>query len=195
MSRGPFGVQDAPDPDGDDVMAFARGVRLTGSADDANAEPWGDPNHPTLAGKNHLHLLVNGSYLPNELELDDERFEMLQKLLSRSFPEELGLAESMAETMAKETGLPPYRYKTENVTAIGATGYVYARNLMATRLYRCPTVYLEPYVMNSEEVFARVQAGDYEGLKPVAGKKRPSIFREYVEGVVKGIVAYFQRSL
>jgi hypothetical protein len=40
--RSPFGVQDAPDPDGDDVMAFARGVRLTGSADDANAEPWGE---------------------------------------------------------------------------------------------------------------------------------------------------------
>ena len=36
-----------------------------------NAEPWGDPNHPTLVTKNHLHLLVNGSYLPAELELDD----------------------------------------------------------------------------------------------------------------------------
>jgi hypothetical protein len=154
-----------------------------------NAEPWGDPKHPTLTEKNHLHLLVDGSYLSNELELDDERFEMLQKLLSRSFPEELALAESMAATLAKETGLPPYHYKTPNVTAVGATGYVYARNLMATRLYRCPTVYLEPYVMNSKEVFARVQAGDYEGLKEVAGKKRPSIFREYVEGVVKGLVA------
>ncbi len=42
MSRNPFGVQDAPDPDGDDVMAFARAVRLSGSADDANAEPWGE---------------------------------------------------------------------------------------------------------------------------------------------------------
>ncbi len=158
-----------------------------------NAEPWGDPNHPTLVDKNHLHLLINGSYLPNEVELDDERFEMFQKLLSRAFAEELDIAETIAGTMAKETGLPPYHYKTENVTAVGASGYVYARNLMATRLYRCPTVYLEPYVMNSSEVFERVKAGDYEGEKVVAGKKRPSIFREYVDGVVKGLVACFEK--
>ena len=76
-----------------------------------NAEPWGDPSHPTW-WKNHLHLLVNGTYLPAELELDDQRFEMLQKLLSRAFPEELTLAETIAHTMAKKTGLPPYQYTT-----------------------------------------------------------------------------------
>lgn len=38
--RNPFGVQDVPDPDGEDVTAFAGGVRLTGSADDDNAEAW-----------------------------------------------------------------------------------------------------------------------------------------------------------
>jgi N-acetylmuramoyl-L-alanine amidase len=159
-----------------------------------NAEPWGDPNQPTLVEKNHLHLLVNGAYLPNELQLDDERFEMLQKLLSRAFPEELELAETIAGTMAKETGLPPYHYKTENVTPVGASGYVYARNLMATRLYRCPTVYLEPYVMNSQEVFARINAGDYEGERRVAGKQRRSIYREYVESVVDGLLAYFKKT-
>ncbi|MGI8432984.1 MAG: hypothetical protein ACR2MW_11935, partial [Chthoniobacterales bacterium] len=145
-----------------------------------NAEPWGDPSAPTLVENNHLHLLVNGSYLPSELELDDERCEMLHKLLSRAYPEELDLAEALARALAKATGLPPYQYKTENVSAVGRTGYVFARNLMATRLYRCPTIYLEPYVMNSRAVFDRVQAGDYEGTKRVAGKKRPSIFREYV---------------
>jgi len=40
-----------------------------------NAEGWGDPNAPTLIDTNHLHLLVNGSYLKDELEFDDERFE------------------------------------------------------------------------------------------------------------------------
>jgi hypothetical protein len=159
-----------------------------------NAEPWGDPNHPTLVLDNHLHLLVNGAYLPSELELDDERFEMLLKLLSRSFPEELDLAEAIAGMMAKATGLPPYHYKTENVTPVGTSGYVYARNLMATRLYRCPTVYLEPYVMNSREVFARVRAGDYEGRRKVARKKRPSIYQEYVDGVVDGVLAYFRKT-
>jgi hypothetical protein len=159
-----------------------------------NAEPWGDPAAPTLVDENHLHLLVNGSYLAMELDLDDERCEMLHKLLSRSYPEELDLAESIALTMAKTTGLPPYHYKTENVTPVGTSGYVYARNLMATRLYRCPAVYLEPYVMNSHEVFARVQAGDYEGTRRIKGKKRPSIFREYVEGVVEGLVASFKKA-
>lgn len=159
-----------------------------------NAEPWGDPSHPTLVRKNHLHLLVNGSYLPPELELDDERFEMLQKLLSRAFPEELALAEAIARTMAKKTGLPPYQYKTGNATLVGTGGYVYARNLMATRLYRCPTVYLEPYVMNSRAVFVRVKAGDYEGERLVAGRKKPSIYREYVDSVVDGLLAYFNKS-
>ncbi len=158
-----------------------------------NAEPWGDPAKPTLVEDNHLHLLVNGAYLPNELELDDQRCEMLQKLLSRAFPGELGLAESIATTMAKGTGLPAYHYKTENVTPVGTSGYVFARNLMATRLYLCPTVYLEPYVMNSREVFERIKAGDYEGKRRVAGKKRPSIYREYVESVVQGLVAYFEK--
>ena len=159
-----------------------------------NAEPWGDPNHPKLVESNHLHLLVNGAYLPAELELDDERFEMLQKLLSQSFPEESSLAETIAGTMAKTTGLPPYAYKTENVTPVGASGYVYARNLMATRLYQCPTVYLEPYVMNSSEVFARVRAGAYQGTREVAGKRRSNIYEEYVDGVVDGVLEYFKKA-
>src|SRR5262249_37131539 len=50
-----------------------------------NAEGWGDPNNPTLTEANHLHLLVNGSYLAEELEFDDERFEMIRRLLSRAY--------------------------------------------------------------------------------------------------------------
>ncbi len=40
MTRNPFGVVDVPDPNDEDVTAFATGVRLTGSADDDNAEVW-----------------------------------------------------------------------------------------------------------------------------------------------------------
>ena len=76
---------------------------------------------PTLVESNHLHLLVNGAYLPAELELDDERFEMLQKLLSRRLSRGARVwPETIAGTMAKTTGLPPYHYKTENVTPVGA---------------------------------------------------------------------------
>jgi N-acetylmuramoyl-L-alanine amidase len=160
-----------------------------------NAEGWGDPNHPTLTDKNHLHLLVNGSYLKDELELDDERFEMIRRLLSRAYDEELPLADTIAGAMARETALPAYEYPTSNtVTKVGSTGYVYARNLLATRLYRCPVVYCEPYVMNSNDAFARIQAGDYEGRRSVNGIERKSIFREYADSVADGLVDYYSKA-
>src|SRR2546423_8619223 len=86
-----------------------------------NAEGWGDPNNPTLTDINHLHLLVNGSYLQQELEFDDERFEMIRRLLSRAYDEELPLADTIAAAMAHETQLPPYEYPTTNsTTKVGA---------------------------------------------------------------------------
>ena len=141
-----------------------------------NAEAWNDPKKPTLVDRNHLHLLVNGSYLPPELEFDDVRFEMLERLLSRTHGEEFPLAEKAAVALAHRTGLPPYEYTTDNVTRIGSTGYVYARNLIATRLYQCPVIYFEPYVMNSDEVFWRVEEGDYEGIRNINGTDRPASF-------------------
>ena len=160
-----------------------------------NAEGWGDPNNPTLTDTNHLHLLVNGSYLAEELEFDDERFEMVRRLLSRAYDEELPLADTIALAMARETGLPAYEYPTTNTTTkIGTSGYVYARNLLATRLYRCPVVYCEPYVMNSKDVFARIQSGDYEGVRNVSGVERKSIFREYADSVTEGLVDYYSRT-
>ena len=161
-----------------------------------NAEGWGDPSNPTLTDTDHLHLLVNGSYLAEELEFDDERFEMTRRLLSRAYEEELPLADTVALAMARETGLPPYQYPTTNsTTKVGTSGYVYARNLLATRLYRCPVVYCEPYVMNSKDVFARIQAGDYEGTRNVNGIERKSIFREYVDSVADGLVDYYSKAL
>jgi hypothetical protein len=160
-----------------------------------NAEGWGDPNSPTLTAVNHLHLLVNGSYLPEELEFDDERFEMVRRLLSRAYGEELPLADTIAVAMARATGLPSYQYPTTNsTTKVGTSGYVYARNLLATRLYRCPVVYCEPYVMNSKDAFARIQAGDYEGMRAINGVERKSIFREYADSVIDGLVDYYSRT-
>ena len=160
-----------------------------------NAEGWGDPNNPTLTDINHLHLLVNGSYLQQELEYDDERFEMIRRLLSRAYDEELPLADTIANEMARETQLPAYQYPTANsTTKVGNSGYVYARNLLATRLYRCPVVYCEPYVMNSNDAFARIQAGDYEGTRNVNGLERKSIFREYADSVTDGLIEYYSKA-
>jgi N-acetylmuramoyl-L-alanine amidase len=160
-----------------------------------NADAWGDPGNPTLIESNHLHLLVNGSYLQDELDLDDERFEMIRRLLSRAYDEELAIADTVAASMAKATGLPPYQYPTTlTTTKVGSSGYVYARNLLATRLYRCPVVYCEPYVMNSKDGFARIQAGDYDGTKQVNGVDRKSIFREYADSVAEGLAEYYSKS-
>jgi hypothetical protein len=160
-----------------------------------NAEGWGDPTSPMLTDINHLHLLVNGSYLADELEFDDERFEMIRRLLSRAYDQELPLADTIALTMARETRLSPYAYPTTNSTTnVGTSGYVYARNLLATRLYRCPVVYCEPYVMNSKDVFARIQAGDYEGTRNINGVERKSIYREYADSVADGLVEYYSKA-
>ena len=160
-----------------------------------NAEGWGDPANPTLIDNNHLHLLVNGSYLQDELDLDDERFEMIRRLLSRAYDEELAIADTVAAAMAKATVLPAYQYPTTlTTTKVGSSGYVYARNLLATRLYRCPVVYCEPYVMNSKDGFARIQAGDYEGIKEINGVARKSIFREYADSVAEGLAEYYSKN-
>ena len=160
-----------------------------------NAEGWGDPANPTLIDINHLHLLVNGSYLQDELALDDERFEMVRRLLSRVYDEELPMADTVATSMAKATGLPAFQYPTAlTTTRVGSSGYVVARNLLATRIYRCPVVYCEPYVMNSNDGFARIQAGDYEGTKEVNGVERKSIFREYADSVADGLKDYYSNA-
>ena len=160
-----------------------------------NAEGWGDPASPTLIDNNHLHLLVNGSYLQDELELDDERFEMIRRLLSRAYDEELAIADTVATSMARATALSPYQYPTTlTTTKVGSSGYVYARNLLATRLYRCPVVYCEPYVMNSKDGFARIQAGDYDGTKEINGVQRQSIFREYADSVTEGLREYYSKA-
>src|SRR5437588_5424905 len=160
-----------------------------------NAEGWGDPSNPTLIDNNHLHLLVNGSYLQDDLELDDERFEMIRRLLSRAYGEELPIADTVASSMAKAIALPAYQYPTtQTTTKVGTSGYVYARNLLATRLYRCPVVYCEPYVMSSKDGFARIQAGDYDGTKQINGINRKSIFREYADSVAEGLADYYSKA-
>jgi N-acetylmuramoyl-L-alanine amidase len=152
-----------------------------------NADPWGDPRKPALTTNNHLHLIVNGCYSAAELANDDVRFDMLLKLLSRTYDPELAMSETVARAMARATGLPPFAYGGNNARRVGTGEYVWARNLLANRLYRCPVVYVEPYVMNNRGVFERAQAGDYPGEKLVAGRKRPSIMREYAHGVAEGL--------
>jgi hypothetical protein len=47
--------------------------------------------------------------------------------------------------------------------------------------------------MNSKEVFARIEAGDYEGTREINGVERKSIFREYADSVTDGLVDYYSK--
>ena len=94
--------------------------------------------------------------------------------------------------MAKETGLPPYKYITSNAKLLDTNEpYIYARNLLANRIYHCPVIFLEPYVMNNKEFYHRVKLGSYSGFKTISGEKRKSLMDEYTDGVVNGLKKYY----
>ena len=100
------------------------------------------------------------------------------------------LASAVATAFLEDTGLPAYLYRLgKPARQVGPA--LWTRNLLANRLYQCPVLFCEPYVMNNEEVYNRVQAGDYDGEREVAGKLRKSIYREYRDAVVKGLVNYY----
>jgi hypothetical protein len=159
-----------------------------------NAEDWGDAAQPQFSPENHFHVLVNGHYPVPELEMQDVRFEMFGRLFARVHAEELPLASAVAEGMAAATGLPPYAYTTPNAHRAGTSRYVYARNLLASRIYRCPVVYLEPYVMNHEETYRRLLRGHYIGRTLVGDKLVSSPLEDYVRGVVRGLQAYYRQN-
>ncbi len=156
-----------------------------------NAEEWGNPEDPQLIPRNHLHALVNGCYGARELEWDDVRAEMLGHLFTRTVEEALPLNETLADALAEVSGLPPFTYFSNNAKRVGEGPYVYARNLLANRLYKAPVVFLEPYVMNSNPVWKRVQLGDYRGMKSVGGASVPSLASEYASGVAEGLGRYY----
>ncbi len=159
-----------------------------------NAEAWGDPMKPAFVDKNHLHLLINGCYGPDELQYEDVRYGMLRRLFMSTESEERGLADVVSRTMAAATGLPPYQYNTSNARRVSANPYVYARNLLANRLYECPVLYFEPYVMNHEETYKRLLLGHYLGRTLLDGKLVSSPLEDYVRGVTTGLIAYYGKA-
>ena len=158
-----------------------------------NAEAWGDPANPTLVNRTHLHLLLNGAYGDDEIMLADQRFAMLAKLLSRTHEEEAGIGESITAAFAETTGLPPFIYPPDSRNALPVNGnpYLWARNLLANRLYDCPVIFMEPYVMNSTIDYPRIQAGGFDGLREIEGKMQPSIFREYADSLALGLARHY----
>ncbi|MCP5467894.1 MAG: N-acetylmuramoyl-L-alanine amidase [Deltaproteobacteria bacterium] len=161
-----------------------------------DAEYWGNPNNPILSNKNYTHVIINGSYMPEELHYNDVRFEMLFKLLSRTHSIEKKLGHTIAKSLAASTQLPATNYYLagHQAKAMSKDSYLWARNLLANRLYQNPVIFLEAFVMNNPEVIARIHQGDYKGFKKVYGKMRKSIFREYADGIVNGLIKYYSDS-
>lgn len=181
-----------------EIRARARRINLAFRPDlvlclHYNAESWADPSNPTLTTNNHYHVLLHGALTRSELAHDDERYEMLTKILQHNHDEEQGLGIAIAESMKKSMGLPAYNYLRNSKRARkikGADG-LWARNLLANRIYQCPVIFLEPYVMNNQEVHDRVQLGNYMGTKKINGVEKKSIQREYADSVADGIKAYY----
>jgi len=178
-----------------EIMARAKNVNEVLKPDfvvclHLNAAAWPDPSKPSLVDENHFHVLANGAYMGGEVALENQRLEMLVKLLNRSHREERSLAECMAISFSRATGLPAFEYKGPNAVKVGDVPGVWARNLLANRLYECPVVFLEPYVANSKEAFPRILSGHYQGVRNVAGKTRVSLLEEYADAVVAGIVLH-----
>lgn len=151
-----------------------------------NAAPWPDSDSHELVERNDHHVLVNGCYLGGELAYDDQRFELIWRLVNRWHIPEQGLAESLARSFSKNAGLVAFSYKGPNALKIGEVPGVWARNLLANRKYRCPVVFLEPYVANSLAVYPRIQNW-------LQGKRGGDdcLIKEYASAVLLGLQNHF----
>jgi len=157
-----------------------------------NATGWGDEK--TLYEENGLCFFVHGNYQAGELQNDEQKYFLMRKLLERSHEKEVALTRAISDAYVQATGLPPsYRVAPGGVMhPIGTNHYIYARNLAANRQFDGPVIFLEPYFMNNRIVYARIQAGDYDGVREFDGTEYPGIFREYADAVASGLLNYYR---
>jgi N-acetylmuramoyl-L-alanine amidase len=165
-----------------------------------NADDWGDdPNHPTLTDHSRLIIFINGAYERNaELPYDDYKYDMLRKLLDRTAVQEERGCALVGQAMLDTLKYPPEVYNhipfdkdspfVHHVTDVPS---VYARDLIANRIYHGPVIYCEGPYMNARDAYYRIIAGDYLGLRTIQGQSVPSIYRDYAAAVEKGVLKYF----
>ena len=157
-----------------------------------NADDWGDPDNPTLTNHSRLVIFTNGAYEKSELVYDDYKYDMLRKLLDRTaVQEERGCAlvgQSMLDTLKYPPEDYPAAYFAHHVTDVPS---VYARDLLANRIYHGPVIYCEGPYMNARDAYYRIIAGDYLGMRTIQGQSVPSIYRDYANSVEKGVLKYF----
>ena len=157
-----------------------------------DASPW-PSGRPALRTPNHLHLIINGCYSREEVAEDDTRFEMILRILQRVYYEELEMSDIVSKTMQKETRLPAFHYDGKSGMSVNDNDLVWARNLLANRVFFCPVLFFEPFCMNHRETYARVQEGDYDGLREINGVYRKNLYQEYADGVTSGLIRYYRQ--
>jgi N-acetylmuramoyl-L-alanine amidase len=156
-----------------------------------NADGWGNPDHPALTNSSRLIIFVNGTYETSELEDADIRYDLMRKLLDRDAAQEERGCDLVGRQMLDALGYPPDQLETSFSHQITGVPSVYARDLIANRLYHGPVIYCEGPYMNARDAYYRIIAGDYLGLRTIQGKSVPSIYRQYALAVERGVLEYF----
>ncbi|WP_018290604.1 N-acetylmuramoyl-L-alanine amidase [Verrucomicrobium sp. 3C] len=157
-----------------------------------NADKWSsNPTRAELIPQSRLVVFVHGNYSEEELTYDDQKWDLLWKLLSRISIPEAEAGESIAKQMEATWTFPPESYANWSAARrVGPNPYVFARNLLANRIYRGPVVFVEGPYMNARDSYERIIAGDYEGTKIIGGQAYRSIFAEYGEILARGVTAW-----
>ncbi len=157
-----------------------------------NADKWS--SHPTraeLIPQSRLVAFVHGNYSAEELVYDDEKWDLLFKLLSRTSIPEAEAAESIGKQMEATWNFPPESYANwAAARRVGPNPYVFARNLLANRIFRGPVVLVEGPYMNAQDSYDRIIAGDYEGTRMIGGHPYRSLFVEFGEILARGVTAW-----
>ncbi|MEO0453719.1 MAG: hypothetical protein AAFY98_06230 [Verrucomicrobiota bacterium] len=154
-----------------------------------NAAPW--RGRVRLFRVNKVVIFVHGSYMPEELEKEEHRYHLFNKVLQYDRPTEIQVGSAIASQMKEKWSWPPENYAGSGYShAIEGEPYLWSRNLLANRLFSGPVIFVEGPYMNDYETYYRLQAGDYEGTKTIRGTEHRSIFREFSEIVVQGLINY-----
>lgn len=143
--------------------------------------------------KDNRHVfLLNGCYGPDEMDNPVTRFYMFSKLLEQSLNIEMAAGDAITAHLLKVASLPPAKYGREKYQCrVNQNPYLYARNLAASRQYPGPTLILEPFYMNNAWTAARLSAGDYDGVRPIAGGMYRSLLREYADAVADALIEVY----
>lgn len=147
--------------------------------------------------KDNRHaFFINGCYGADEVAKSETRFYMFSKILEQSLDIELVVGDAITQKMLKIAKLPPVLYGKEKYQCrVNNNPYLYARNLAANRQYPGPCLILEPFYMNNRWTAQRLDAGDYDGVRSVAGGSYRSIFRDYADAVADAIIETYGKRI